>query len=295
MTKINFDEPSLGKMRVQRENGLEVNVSGKGSQGILGFAAGREPAGDPPEQPLGGTGVVGVSEREKGIGVWGESRHSRSGGAGVIGICRGPWAGVQGVIEKAGGMAVFAECRVPNTIGILARAISDPFGPGLAGRFEGRVEVDGHVTATNYRVWSNDFGTLDSELENVESGTIVVLTENRSLRSSYQEYDKKVAGIISDSRDEPSIDFDKQQVKQGQDQKEKIKKGLPMAIMGRVNCKVDATHASIEIGDLLTTSSTKGHAMKAQDPMRSFGAVIGKALDSLKEGTGVIPVLVTLH
>lgn len=234
-----------------------------------------------------------------------------------MGICKGPWAGVQGVIEKAGGMAVFAECRVENSIGILARAIPDVAGaPGVAGRFEGRVEVTeglsielfdlelrfgnaniygGVVKANSFHVWGTDFGTLDSELENVESGTVVVLTENRSLRSSYQEYDKKVAGIISGSRDEPSMDFDKQQVKQGQDQNDKNKKGLPMAIMGRVNCKVDATHASIEIGDLLTTSSTKGHAMKAQDPMRSFGAVIGKALDSLKEGTGVIPVLVTLH
>ena len=65
--------------------------------------------------------------------------------------------------------------------------------------------------------------------------------------------------------------------------------------MGKVYCKVDARHSSIEIGDLLTTSSTKGHAMKAEDPMKAFGAVIGKALGSIKEGLGMIPVLVALQ
>src|SRR5208282_6491995 len=36
--------------------------------------------------------------------------------------------------------------------------------------------------------------------------------------------------------------------------------------MPKVCCKVDADYASIEVGDLLTTSSTAGHAMKAEDP-----------------------------
>jgi hypothetical protein len=35
--------------------------------------------------------------------------------------------------------------------------------------------------------------------------------------------------------------------------------------------------------------------MKAEDPIKSFGAVIGKALGSTKEGLGMIPVLVSLQ
>jgi len=36
--------------------------------------------------------------------------------------------------------------------------------------------------------------------------------------------------------------------------------------------------------------------MKAEDPVKAFGAVIGKALGSIKEGTmGMIRVLVTLQ
>ncbi len=65
--------------------------------------------------------------------------------------------------------------------------------------------------------------------------------------------------------------------------------------MGKVYCKVDAQYGAIEIGDLLTTSPTPGYAMKANDPLRAFGAVIGKALSTLPEGTGMIPILVTLQ
>jgi hypothetical protein len=55
----------------------------------------------------------------------------------------------------------------------------------------------------------------------------------------------------------------------------------PIALMGKVLCKVDATQAPINVGDLLTTSPTAGHAMKADNPEKAFGTVIGKALSSL--------------
>jgi len=37
------------------------------------------------------------------------------------------------------------------------------------------------------------------------------------------------------------------------------------------------------------------HAMKARDPARAFGAVLGKALRPLQAGTGLIPILVALQ
>lgn len=60
------------------------------------------------------------------------------------------------------------------------------------------------------------------------------------------------------------------------------------------HCKVDADIAPIKVGDLLTTSPTKGHAQKVLDPNKAAGAIIGKALGSLKKGKGKIPVIVTL-
>lgn len=59
--------------------------------------------------------------------------------------------------------------------------------------------------------------------------------------------------------------------------------------------KVDADIASIKIGDLLTTSPTKGHAQKVLEPEKAVGTIIGKAHGSLKKGKGKIPVLVMLQ
>ena len=70
---------------------------------------------------------------------------------------------------------------------------------------------------------------------------------------------------------------------------------LPVALTGTAQCYVDASVSPIEVGDLLTTSAEPGRAMRATDPSRSFGAVLGKALESLRSGVGMIPVLVTLH
>ena len=65
--------------------------------------------------------------------------------------------------------------------------------------------------------------------------------------------------------------------------------------MGKVYCKVWAEESPIEIGDLLTTSPVAGHAMRATDRERAFGAVIGKALASQRGGAGLIPILVALQ
>jgi hypothetical protein len=69
-----------------------------------------------------------------------------------------------------------------------------------------------------------------------------------------------------------------------------------MAIMGcYTHCKVDADIAPIEVGDLLTTSPTRGHAQKVTEPQRAIGAIIGKAMGELRSGRGKIPVLVMMQ
>jgi hypothetical protein len=68
-----------------------------------------------------------------------------------------------------------------------------------------------------------------------------------------------------------------------------------VALLGKVYCKVDAQFGAVAVGDLLTTSPTAGHAMKAADPAQAFGAVIGKALRPLTAGQGLIPILIALQ
>jgi hypothetical protein len=66
-------------------------------------------------------------------------------------------------------------------------------------------------------------------------------------------------------------------------------------LFGKAYCKVDAAYAAIEVGDLLTSSDTAGHAMKAADPAKAFGAIVGKALGALPSGRGLIPILISLQ
>ena len=82
----------------------------------------------------------------------------------------------------------------------------------------------------------------------------MVLGEEEVLLPSQQAYDKRVAGVISGAGNyKPGIVLDKQETQQ---------RRLPVALLGKVFCKVDAQFGAIAVGDLLTTSSTPGHAMR---------------------------------
>jgi hypothetical protein len=67
----------------------------------------------------------------------------------------------------------------------------------------------------------------------------------------------------------------------------------PVALTGRVWCWCDASYGAITPGDLLTTSATAGHAMRA-DEKRDIrrGCVIGKAMSKLEKDKGLVLVLV---
>jgi hypothetical protein len=71
--------------------------------------------------------------------------------------------------------------------------------------------------------------------------------------------------------------------------------GMMVTLGAFAHCKVDADIAPIAVGDLLTTSPTKGHAQKVVEPAKAIGAIVGKALASLEKGKGKIPVLVMLQ
>jgi hypothetical protein len=123
--------------------------------------------------------------------------------------------------------------------------------------------------------------------ETLVPGTVVVIDAQGALRKSMEAYDRKVAGVVSGAGlHKPAIILDRQASQEGR---------VPIALVGKVYCQVDAQYASIGVGDLLTTSPTPGHAMRAIDPGKAFGAVLGKALRPLIHGQGLIPVLVALQ
>jgi hypothetical protein len=142
----------------------------------------------------------------------------------------------------------------------------------------------GDITLSNADC-AEEFDVADSQA--VEPGAVMVLDDEGRLRRSDQPYDPRVAGVISGARDyKPGIVLGKTP---------SPSQRFPLALVGKVYCKVDAEYSPVGVGDLLTTSATPGHAMKATDRFRAFGAVLGKALRPLESGQDMIPILVTLQ
>lgn len=121
-------------------------------------------------------------------------------------------------------------------------------------------------------------------------GTVVVIDPDRpgELTISTRPYDVRVAGVVSGAGGvRPGLHMGQTGIATGD---------TPVALTGRVHVLCSGENGAIRPGDLLTSSSTPGHAMRATDPGRSFGTVIGKAMTSLAEGeTGLVLVLVNLQ
>ena len=131
---------------------------------------------------------------------------------------------------------------------------------------------------------------IHDEATLIVPGTVVSIDPDRPgrLTVSRNAYDPKVAGIVSGAGGVETG------VLMGQS-------GTPadgrhaVALSGRVYTLADASNSPIAPGDLLTSSELPGHAMRATDRDRSQGAIIGKAMSFLDEGTGLVLVLVNLQ
>ncbi len=154
------------------------------------------------------------------------------------------------------------------------------------------LEVDGRTTTDELQI----MGGADlaepfeiSDAAEIPAGAVVVIDEETpgQLKLSRQAYDKRVAGVVSGAGG----------IKSGLvlSQKGILDQGVNVALSGRVYALANCCNGPIRPGDMLTTSDTPGYAMKASDPERSYGAVIGKAMSSLQSGEGLILVLVTLQ
>ena len=125
--------------------------------------------------------------------------------------------------------------------------------------------------------------------EQLEKGAVVVIDNEHPgrLKRSRRAYDKRVAGIISGANGvNPGISLHQEGAMEG---------GQNVALSGRVYVQAETSNGAIEPGDMLTTSDSPGYAMKVTDHSRAQGAVIGKAMTPLKQGSGQVLVLVTLQ
>ena len=169
-------------------------------------------------------------------------------------------------------------------------------GSRVAGAAVFRVESDGDVYAdgTVYSARTDTGGADIAERINVsewvEAGDVVEIDPEHIgfFRKAEGAYSRRVAGIISTS---PGVILGND-VDPASGEWEDSRPVL--AIAGRVPVKVSTENGPIGIGDLLVSSSTPGIAMRG-DLDISFGAVVGRAMEGLKEGGGVIMAQVTLR
>jgi hypothetical protein len=223
-------------------------------------------------------GVLGIDWSESGSGVFGDS----ASGHGVSGLA-------------SDGVGVYGECTSPQ---------------GYAGYFNGRVhfeknvrfeqkahfeqnvDVKGTVKVDGDVELTEKAGDIAEEFDvqaaaNIEPGSVLVIGNQGTLCISRDAYDRRVAGVVAGAGDfRPAITLDRQA---------KSECRLPISLVGKTYCKIDCQYGAIEIGSLLTTSPTPGHAMRVDDVTKAVGAIIGKALSSQSRGKGLIPILVTLQ
>ncbi len=151
-----------------------------------------------------------------------------------------------------------------------------------------QVEVKKRLIVTGADL-AERFEVADKSLA-VLPGMVLSIDKDRpgKLLPCQQAYDKKVAGIVSGAGGVHTAML--------LGQEGTLADGdVPVAIVGRVYCYVDASFGAVEPGDMLTTSPTLGHAMKVADQDKARGAIIGKAMTGLTEGKGLVLVLITMQ
>jgi hypothetical protein len=248
-------------------------------------------------------GVFGQSYSPDGYGGFFQS-NSSTGGIGLTGVSystSGFSIGVRGlaVSPTGNGVAVFGVSSSPDGTGAIfvneaAGTILDGrIGPAPTATRVFRVDGTGRVFADGgFQPSGADFAesmSVTGDRSKYAAGDLLVIdpTVNRRVALAQQPYSTLVAGIYSTK---PGMLGTTHNVNESAPQNE-----VPLAVVGIVPCKVTAENGSIRVGDLLVTSSTAGHAMKGTDRNKMLGAVVGKALEPLPEGKGVIQVLVTLQ
>jgi hypothetical protein len=249
-------------------NGVALDSEGSG-YGVLGSLAATSGNG-------GGGGVIGTTQLTTGFtsGVRGDAYGTSGGSVGVYGEAFSPSGSAGLFINRASGDILVG-------------------GSGSTGSNVFRVDGSGVVYADGgFQPGGADFAesmAVIGDRSMYAAGDLLVIDPSgkRRLALAQQPYSTLVAGIYSTK---PGMLGSTRKVANAA-----VKDEVPLAVVGIVPCKVSAENGAIEVGDLLVASSTPGHAMKGTDRSKMLGAVVGKALEPMRDGKGVVQVLVTLQ
>ena len=155
-----------------------------------------------------------------------------------------------------------------------------------------RVTTAGEVRSdVGFNTPAADFAEMLPAVPGLEPGDVLVIGPDGLLTRSTRTYQSSVAGIYST---QPGFVG-------GQPVEGELDGHVPLAVLGVVPVKVTDENGAISPGDLLTSSSLPGHAMRASPLTLSgvsfypSGAILGKALEGWQAGIGVIRMLVVLQ
>lgn len=233
-----------------------------------------------------GSGLIG------GEGVNGNLKLVSSDGKRALQLGVDPnWSTLMAGDEGYAGQIMLTDNGGAITVGI--GGVNASLRLGAEGRSAGQIEI---VDSTGARSVVIDGASGDITLGNADCaeefdvdedaipGSVVAMNETGNLGLAREPYDSKVVGIISGlGAYRPAIVLDRHTGPRHR---------LPVAVLGKVMCLVDADFGPIRKGNLLTSSSRPGYAMAAFDRNKAFGSVVGKALADVEAGQTSIPVLV---
>ena len=116
---------------------------------------------------------------------------------------------------------------------------------------------------------------IEGEKEDYEIGELAVITENKKVSKSSEPYQNTLIGVVAEKAGFISYPHDWKKEMKENDLEFDDFPGIPVAYLGDVLVKVSLEGGEIAVGDLLTSSSQEGVAMKSTEP----GRVIGLALE----------------
>jgi hypothetical protein len=150
-------------------------------------------------------------------------------------------------------------------------------------RTTGNVYADGSITGGGADVAER----VDAS-ESLEPGDVVEIDPDNpgKFRKAREAISTRVAGVISTA---PGVVLGNKDAVTSSDPRPIL------ALAGRVPVKATAKYGAIQVGDLLVSSPIPGYAMKCPEASKCVGAVVGKALEPLQEGVGVIEAQVMLR
>lgn len=259
-------------------NGIRIESTRADSNGITGVA----------HNGTNSTGVFGWTT--EGVGVYGSSDSS----TGVKGTSNSSTA-VFGRSTSGAGVVGWSDTQV----GVYGRGLFGVYSVGDA-KVEGNLYVTGSKSGYVVDIAQND------DTVSLEAGEVVVISGAGpavlgeipliKVRRAMAGETSAVVGVV----DKHYVPTPKTATPDGKTERvfrdSTIPPGeyLSVITLGAYKAiKVDASYGPIAPGDLLVASPNPGYAMRADSPQP--GTIIGKALGELRDGTGVIPVIITLQ